>query len=200
MICGRDLLVRHAFDLLQHAGEHALGLPMPLGGSLKRVPARRRARSRCPRSSGCRAARPDSCRPAVLSAALRATASGSPDEKVTAANRRDILHDPANAFLVGAHAIGDRDRVSTRAVAVERAGSAPFSPMYQLTVFAGVPATSAGRGCGRTADALRRSVEEIVRGDDGGGGDQGGVGERLDLTPSARSADWRRSAPRSRRW
>ena len=33
--------------------------------------------------------------------------------------------------------------VSTRAVAVARAGSVPSSPVYQVTVLAGVPATSA---------------------------------------------------------
>ena len=70
--------------------------------------------------------------------------------------------------------------VSTRAVAVERGGVG--------SVLADVPAHGVrrragdqrGRGSGRTADALRRPVEEIVGGDDGGGRDQRGVGERLD--------------------
>ena len=80
--------------------------------------------------------------------------------------RGHVLHDPAEALFVGAQAVGHGNRGVDLAVAVARAGSAPISPVYQVTVSAGVPATNAvavSNGGPATPGRLARiDVEEIA--------------------------------------
>ena len=103
-----------------------------------------------------------------------AAASGSVGRTGDRGKRRDVLHDQADAFFVGAHAVGDRDR----GIDPRRRGRA----RRIAAVLAGVPGHGIGRRAGnqccrrverRAGDALRRAVEEVV-----GGGDRRGCRQR----------------------
>ncbi len=189
-ICAATCSVGAPSTLLQQILQRRVGLVVAVLGVLERdLRAGELARDVGDRSAGW-AGRPARAPTRCLSAAYCAWPFGIGARELHRREHREALHRHAKPLLVGAHAVGHRQRL----VGARERGRARIVG----AVVAGVPGHGIGggavdqRGRGverRAVDALRRiggvGVEEIVAGRDRGAADQLGAGQRAEARVSA---------------